>query len=252
MTLGDIYGYLNTMLKKHSSGNSYSPDQFNYILTVENVKFFNHQIEQIQKYANSDKDFRESLLASKLLRPLLSTENITPTTGVYDLTGLSDTFVHWASAITTAVYNGRIRRVDLITQNEFEKRQTNLLSPPIKHNLVAILAGDNVTIYPTDDGQIALTYVKLPSTPIYDYYIDGNRNKIFMTEGSSHVLSGSEVGSAGQIAPTEVSSLTIEFDYGQEFYPMIAEYLLSSLGVRTKNQLVFQSAENEQAKDRAS
>lgn len=251
MTLGDIYGYLNTMLKKHSSGNSYSPDQFNYILPVENIKFFNHQIEQIRQYANTDKDFTEALLSSKLLRPLLVTENVTPTTGVYDLTGLANTFVHWASGITTAVYSGRIRRIDVIPQNELEKRQTNLLSLPIKHNLVAVLAGDNVTIYPTDVGEIALTYVKLPSTPVYDYYIDGNRNKIFLAEGDSHVLSGSEVGSAGQVAPTEVTSLTNEFDYGQEFYPMITEYLLSKLATRTKDQLLLQVAENEQAKDRS-
>jgi hypothetical protein len=324
LTLGNIYSYLNTMLKKHSSGNSFTPDQFNSILAIENIKFFNHQIEQIQQYLTSDKDFREELLSSKLLRPLLTTQNVTPTTGVYNLTGLTNTFVYWVSAITTAIYNGRIRRINIITHNEFEKMQTNLLSPPIKHNLVAILAGNNITIYPTDVGEIALTYVKLPTTPIYDYYIDSNRNKIFLEANSTVILEGIEVGSEGQTEVTGIdvsavnqasdyfditgditddlenastfdisgstgndgtytissyslsgsntriyvdeeipnstadgtienvviASQTVEFDYGQEFYPMITEYLLSRLAVRTKDQLLFQSSENEQIKDK--
>lgn len=249
LDLDDIRQYINTQLDKHESGNSYSPSEFNALIAVENINFFNHKIDEMQNAARSDKDFMEMLLSSKLLRPLLAAENVTPTTGVYDLTGLSNTFVHWVSATTTAVFNGKITRVELVNHNEYEKRQVNMLSPPIYYHPIAELVGDNLNILPTNITQIKLTYVKLPSTPFFDYYIDANRNVVFLAEGGSVDLDvvtgtyrdGSTTGSH--------NSTTNELDYGQEFYPDFTEYLLSRLGVRTRETMIVQTSEQEKLKD---
>lgn len=254
MNLGDIYKYLEVVTNKHRSGNKFSPDEFNYVLKLENINFFNHKVKEIQNSAKRDADFREMLLSSKMLRPLLVSQDVTPITGVYDLItgddGLDNTFVHWASALTTAVFNGAIKRVELVNHNEYEKRQVNLLSPPIYYFPIAEIVGDNLNILPTNITEIKLTYIKLPSDPVFDYYSDANRNVIYLTDGQpAYELDTGEVGSAGQVSPTEVTSLSNELDYGVEFYSEFTDYLLSKLGIRGESPIVIQTAENEKMKD---
>jgi len=90
----------------------------------------------------------------------------------------------------------------------------------------------------------------LPSDPVFDYYIDANRNVIYLTDGqAAYELDTGEVGSAGEVSPTEVTSLSNELDYGVEFYSEFTDYLLSKLGIRGESPIVIQTAENEKMKD---
>jgi len=249
MDIGQLYDNLNVVLNRHSSGNSYSPKEFNTLVSVEILNFFNDQINKLRVAVSSEDEFRESILSSKILRKLIIKAAITPSTGVAAMTSLTG-FSHWLSCMTTAVFNGRLQKVELVSYNEYEERQTNLLKPPIYYNPICVITTDtgvsNFNFYPTNIGEISLTYMKVPSTPKYDYYIDANRNIVFFASGS-RTLSTGEVGSAGQISGS-ISSTTVELDFPEEYYSEFFDYLLSRLGIRAENGLIYQSAEYEKSK----
>jgi hypothetical protein len=251
MTLDSLYDALNVVLNTHKSGNKLTPKEFNALLAVENINFLKQKVEEIQGYRNSLKDTVETMLSSKYLNDIIAVQNITPATGVYALTGLTHTFGYWLSAMTTASYNGSIKSIELVTPGEYENRQVNLLKKPIKYFPIATIKGTSLYILPTDIGTVEFTYIKLPTTPVYDYYIDANRNIVYLTAGESYTLDTDEVGPQGEGATETITSRTVELSYGQQMYAEFYEFLLLRLGIRAKETIVAQHAKQEQTEDKA-
>jgi len=252
MTLDEVYTGLNTVIKRERRGNSLTPDEFNSLIDLENGNFFKDKAKELQTVAATPEEFSELIYSSKLMRPLVIQRTVTPTTGVIDLSADigGDTFGFWVSCVTTAVYNGMVRRIDLISHSEYERRLTNMLSPTLTQNPCARIDADNVRIVPTDIASVVFTYLKFPTQPVFDYYVDGNRNIQYLAVSATHTLTGSEIGSSGEVAPTEVTSNTIELAYGEEYHAEFFEYMLSRLGTRARDPIVYQSAETQQAKDK--
>lgn len=250
MTLGDIYSFLNLMLDKHSSGNKFTPSEFNYMIKSEILNFVDDQVEEIQKAARSIDDYMELMQSSKALKQLVTSETAALSGGTYALSGLASTFGYFGGIVTQAAFHGKIAKVEHVNSAEFIDRQTNLLKPNIYYNPICTLVGASLHFLPQTIDNVTFYYVKLPTTPFFDYYIDQYRNIVFLAEGGSvnlDVITGTYRD--GSTSGTQ-NSITNELDLDQQAYPKFTEYLLSRLGVKSENALLLQHAENEQAKDK--
>lgn len=243
MTLFDIFKNIHVEADKDVLDGWLSPKEFNYLLETCNHSFFNRKMDDLfLKQGQVNKN----LLSMKFLRPLMIRETIVPTSGVIDLTpttgDLSNEFAYWWSAYTTAVYQGQKRKIELVDGAEADDRIHNRLSKPILYNPIAVIDEDNLRLYPKNITSVQLTYIKVPATPVFDYYVDANHQIQYLAASGSRLLTAGEYGSAGQTSGTTVSSSTVELSYDSIFHDDFANELRGRLGLRLRDQLVMQDA----------
>jgi len=142
-------------------------------------------------------------------------------------------------------YSTNMKRIELVSADEYSKRMTNLLSKPVDYYPVAIIEGTSCRVYPSTMTSLFVYYIKNPTVPIFDYYIDADYQIQPLAASASRTLTAGEYGSAGQTSGTTVTSLTAELNIPTELHTEFAQYLASQIAVRDRDQLLYQAAENE-------
>ena len=243
MSLYEIFKTLHVEADKDALDGWLSPKEYNYLLESCNHSFFNRKMDDLfikQGQVN------KSLLSMKFLRPLMVRETIVPTTGVIDLTpttgDLASEFAYWWSMYTTSAYLGQKRKVELVDGAEADDRIHNRLSKPVLYNPIATIDGDNLRIYPLDIASVQITYIAVPTTPVFDYYIDANHQIVYLAAAATHLLAASEYGSSGEVAGATVTSETVELVFDSTFHDDFLNELRGRLGLRMRDQLVMQDA----------
>lgn len=246
MTLNEIRLYINALLNKDEFGGEINLTEYNYALKEYNTEFFKKQVQGLYAAEASGALNFDLIYASKALRPFIKNDTLSITTGVGDLSSLTN-YAYLLKAMTTSAYNGEIKQVDLITHMDLFNRITNVLSISLADRPASVIEETNdLRVYPSNITSIQIAYLSLPETPVFDYYIDANDNTVYLIEGSSHALSAGETGSAGQTMVT-VNSNTVELKYTDDFHPEFLNGLLGKLGIPSRDQIVMQtSMVNEQ------
>ncbi len=235
MKLNQILEYVNYICVKENSGSTLKPEQFNTILLASNINLFNKQVEVAQVLSLQGKvPFSQALFSLAMLREFHTKEVITFTSGVFDLTSLSlSTFAYWGSLIT--LYNGSYKEIEILTDKDLADRRTNMIGRNLKIYPAAQITGNNLTVYPNDIAVAEFVFMKNPLTPIYDYYIDANLNLIYLPEGSSHLLTTGETGSAGQVVGIMVS-LSKELEWNSLYHVEFCNEILQKVGINLKDE----------------
>jgi hypothetical protein len=172
------------------------------------------------------------------LREFHVLENITFTTGVFDLTTLASTFAYWGSMVT--LFRGAYRRIEILTDKDLAERRTNMAIRQLIDFPGAIILGNSVKVYPTNVATADFVYMKVPVTPVYDYYLDANQNRIYLAAGATHLLAAGETGSADQTAGTTVTSLTVEIEYNPLYHVEFCNEILQKIGINLKDEQLRQ------------
>jgi hypothetical protein len=107
------------------------------------------------------------------------------------------------------------------------------------HQPVGVIEGSTITVYPTNATELQLSYIRIPVTPIYDYYMDQYGTEVCMAASTTHALGTGEIGSLGQTSGT-VSSLTVELEWDDYVHPQIAIRILEKLGVSLRESDIIQ------------
>jgi len=243
MTLDEIRKLTNYICVKENSGNTLKPDQLNFILPACNINMFNRKIKQAEELALTKKNlpnynsaFLEALLSMVELREFHANEDITFTTGAFDITTLTYTYAYW-EAMTT-IYRGASRGIDLISDTELRNRKTNMLAPQLEDFPAAQINGSIIKVFPSDIATANFSYLKIPATPVYDYYLDANQNIVYLAVNATHVLTTGEIGSSGETAGQTVTSKTVELEWNTVFHAEFANELLEKVGINLKDDRI--------------
>jgi hypothetical protein len=128
-------------------------------------------VQEAQLYSIQAKiPFNEALYSVVALREFHVKEAITFTAGVFDITELTNSYGYWSSMI--ALHDGIYRQIELLTDHDLTLRRTNMLAKQLSDYPAATLFGNNLMVYPTDIATAEFFFLKNPTTPIYDYYLD--------------------------------------------------------------------------------
>jgi hypothetical protein len=238
MTLEVLLKYVNYICVKENSGSTLKPREFNTILDATNIDYFNKLVLDAQMYALQSKiPLSKAIYEFKALRDFRRNSTIIFTAGAYTLSGLTN-YGYWLSMISN--YNGSMSKVDIITDDELEERRSNLISKSLSEYPAAVVNNSTIYVYPTDIATAEFTYLKIPTKPVYDYYLDQYQNRVYLAVSATHLLTTGETGSAGQTSGTTVTSLTIELEYNQLYHVEFCNQILQRIGINLKDEQIRQ------------
>lgn len=238
MILSEILTYINTVLNKDKAGNSLSPQEFNVLLEAE---IFNFVRDRFQEYRTAvNQGGGDDTMLSALLIDSLTAQSSPSLSGGYFAAPSDMLYMEGLQGVLSST----IKKVELISRDELNRRFFNLLSKPLIIYPACVVVGSNIYVYPTNMTSLKLSYIKKPTIPVYDYYMNTNYNEVYLAASATHTLVSGEYGSAGQTSGT-VTSLTVELDIPEETHLQFANYLLGKVSMRDQNQLLYQAAQNE-------
>lgn len=248
MTNYEIWKALAVAIDSDESDGIFSPKDYNEIAREVNISLLENEMESLYAKYNG-RQLTPAILSSKLLRGLLIRQTgLAPTAGVLAISSLSSTYGYWVSM--TAVYNGQIREIKLISQEEFTMRNANLMMPSIKIMPVATIDEGNLRVFPTDLTSITFSYIKIPANPVFDYYSDSNDRVVYMAAGATGVsIPSGATYSDGTAGPTTKNSTSVEWAYDTTYHNRIYSEMLRALSNRLKDQNTAQYSEMKKNKE---
>jgi len=95
-----------------------------------------------------------------------------------------------------------------------------------------------------------LYYLKYPTAPIFDYYIDVNGNYVYLAAGATHTWVTGEKDSTGATHTTgdaDWNSLTVELEWKDQDKLKIVTKILRNLGIRLSDAEVFQYSQQQKS-----
>lgn len=229
----DILQSIYRVVRKEARGGVITPDDFNRMLAQETIKRYGEMRNAMEKSGEVT----------------TSMEKYIRTTIVNGASfAIPANYEKRLSSI--ALYNGvYTRRVDEVTQLEYEERVGNSLTKPTARNPVIYPLNGNFIVDPSST--IKFTYMVAPATPFLDYYYDVNGNIQFLTAGQAHTLLVGETYRDGTIGTNQnVNSITVEIDMDYDDKIAIMNGILRQLGVIIPNEGAFAYGTQEQQKEK--
>lgn len=247
LTNDNVLKYVNYICVKENSGSTLKPNQYNTIILASNVNLFNKQVTEAQLMsAQSKMPFNETLFNMAALREFQVLENITFTTGNFDITTLANSFAYWGSMV--ALHNGSYKKIEILTVKEYAERRTNMVYKQLSDYPGALFNGNIIKVLPSNIATAEFVYMKNPVKPVYDYYIDADLNHIYLTAGATHLLTAGETGSAGQTAGTTVTSLTVEPEWNDLYFVEFCNEVLQKVSINLTSEQLRQYVKEVEGK----
>ena len=240
MTINELRLYLNTVLNKDNSGNSLSPDELNILLKTQIYGFVKEQILTYRQYVATGTPHDDVIFTALLVDALQETASATLTAGSFTL----PTDMLFLESLS-GTYNAHTKKIEIVSAGEYYRRKHNLLSKPIAYFPLAYITDTTCTVIPNNMTSVVVSYIAKPAEPVFDYYNDANDNIVYLAAGGSRLLTTGETGSAGQTAGTTVTSSTVEMNIPVELHQKFADYLLSKVAIRSREQLLYEANQNE-------
>ena len=229
MTVCEIVKYVRFLVNKHQKGNVFTPEDINLSFNDTNLQVYNDERAKFQPglpIPEPIRRFKTSVISTTL------------TGGVYSIPSAYGELISAAFSVEV----GGVKKYGRFVDESTSKRLISTPSARLRENPIGVLKSGSIVIYPTDADRLTFEYLRLPDTPVYDYYIDEFLNEICLAPGATHTLAGTEVGSAGQVQPTVVTSLTVELDWDKEIHPRVIAHMLERMGLPLREADVVQYA----------
>ena len=243
MTLSEIYTNIHTQLSKDGNSGLISMDKFNTLLPSI---FYELIRDEATKNSVILENGNEELISLRILSNLIVSKIVTGLSS-FELTStrLDYDMLYWGAMRTTNAYNGAIRKIKLITHQEFISRYSNMLLMDIDEKPVAYIkniSGVNYAyIFPNDIPSIDFIFIKKPEDPFLDYYMDANYKTQFMAADSSHALTAGEQYRDGTTTGTKVSQ-TVELELHEDYHVKFQDMLIARMSLPIDDQYKNQYA----------
>lgn len=249
----DIYEYVQSRLRRVVKGDVVKLDQFERDLDLYSKQLFSDEKSKFE----SGKDSTEALSVFKVQEEVQTTTAL----GKLAYTSLDSTY----SRLTGVYYNDGTEDIwiDEITDLEYHDRIRDELTKPTSSHPVVLEGATDFTFKPAatfNAEDVYISYLKEPSTPLFDWVYDSNDNLLYMEagwsiDGSNNLRDGVDgagnVIAAGVTHPDSPSlpynSTSVELEWGDEEKIIIANKILQAYGVELDEQdAVAYSARQEQ------
>lgn len=187
-----------------------------------------------------------SAIAAKTLVAGDNFINFTATTNIILLTLTLSDSGNCDYSINFELYedDGELPVIDVVTDEEWITRRYDELTKPTAEYPICMIADGNIYVAPKAVNNIFLYYLRQPTDPFFDYYIDANLNIVPMAVGTSHTLGAGEEYRDGTTTGAKTST-TVELEWEDIDQIKILHRLLAKLGVSMDEQLVAQYAISE-------
>jgi hypothetical protein len=201
MNNGRIWDIVHTILKKEPRGNILKPARFSHLLEQCNLEYYNQQYE---KWSGSQ------LILDSLQPFIVLDETVTFTTGSANVSGLAEDYKH----LIAARHATSDAKVDVVSPNEWNEWIGDAVMKGTTSYPLMTANATALKVYPTDITSLTVSYLRKPTTPIFDYYYDAQYTVQYLTEGQpAYELQTGEVGSGGETAGTEVTSASVDLEW---------------------------------------
>ena len=249
--LGELLNYVNFIAEKEKAGYTMTPAEYNSLLPVVTQEFANMEYDEYERTQKLSDTLRvlETYLGGTS-RPLTIDTNGHGT--------LPSDYWHVDSGSVSLKYviaydsDGEPEvhetPIDVLTNSQFVYRKSSRLEKPTRQYPACTFRNTYMEVLPKDLRRIEMMYLRYPVDPIYDYYIDAFGDNIYLLPSTTHTLTGTEEGSAGQVAPTIVTSTSVEIEFPKNTYIRIARLLLSKIGISLGMNELVQYSEMQQIK----
>jgi hypothetical protein len=256
MTNDFIYKYVLFLANKAVTGNNPSPEDFNIALNASNLKHFKKKTGIPEEYRVGMPISRQSFEVTQIItddvlpfKIHMGDQNTPPlsvnSNGYADIP--SDFF--YPSALSHKYFPNTdctgsyiLRPIDVLTDSQWDHIAGSAIRMPTLMYPACNFQNGVIRFLPKDIQRVDFVYLKLPETPVYDYYINADGEHIYMIPGESHVLLTGEQGSAGQTSGT-VTSLSVELEWHDINKLDIVSLILSNLGINQREISLQQYAE---------
>jgi len=241
MTLSTIYNNIKLILNK---GDGFvSMEQFNILLPSIQMELLRTKCEELFTITDSGLAIPKSTITTKMVSNLIT--SYTQTLSTYSINVFSD-FMFWIGG--TCTLGGKVRQLEFITKQEYYNRKFDLLSKPIAEYPILYISGSKMYVYPFSGNAIDLSYIKTPTTPFLDYYMNSSYKLTFLTLGATQVISGGAQYRDGTVSGTKTST-TVELELPISFHQEFQDLLLEKISLSLDDQLKTQYAVSKQTKE---
>jgi hypothetical protein len=235
MQLKEMINTIYAVLRKEERGGVFTPDDFNRYVGMFARQEYDYQKEQMERTETI------TTAMERYVRKVIRTPHGSLS---YNYNTKPSSFEKHLSAL--ALYNGTYsRKIDLVTEMEFEGRVGDALTQPTSRNPVIYYVGGYEYVFPNVG--YTLTYMVSPAVPFLDYYYDSNRRIQYLDFEQSHTLGVGEIYRDGTDSGN-VTSDTIELDMDEGMQINVMNRILRVLGVSVPNEGVFHYGSQETIK----
>lgn len=191
MTINEMFNWVNFLANKSQSG-AISPDEFNMACSVVNMDFFKLKVGLPEEYMIGGAMARQMYQVSQKITDdvkFLITK-VTLTRNVSDYFALPSDYGAYSKLTYRYVDNvdclavASTRPIEVCTDLEYGERVDNSITYPTLKRPVANYNSLGLEILPTEITSVELTYLKIPTTPIRQYTINGNDESVYNPTGS--------------------------------------------------------------------
>jgi hypothetical protein len=242
MDNGEIYDFVTTILRKEKNGSVLTPEKFNLML-------------EESMWEKSNDEYRKYELSQIITDTLVSFKTTTSiaidVNGEYDLSGLTDDY--WHPSALTYDDSGSTRIIEIVTDLEYAERLANTLLAPDNYYPIAKFyrnsgGTDVIKVNPLVSVSATFDYLRKPTEPFYDYYINANDELVYMPPGTNHTLGAGEEYRDGTTSGT-VNSISVELPFPEGDRLDVAYMILQKFGIPVREEGAVQYGAAREAKE---
>jgi hypothetical protein len=257
MTLDFLYKYLLFISNKAVTGNSISPEEFNIALQVANIKHMKVKCGLPESYRPGQPIAPQSpettIVITDDIMPFkvhMGSPNV-PYMQV-DAQGyapippdffypMAISYKYFKNVDCTGSF--RLKKVDNLTDQQFDYVAGSFIRKPTLAYPCCNFQAGVIRFLPENIQRVEFVYLRLPATPVYDYYISAEGEHIYMAPGTTHaLLAGEEYPTTGATTGT-VTSLSVELEWNDTNKLDILSLVMSMLGINMREGALQQFAE---------
>ena len=210
LTNGDLYNLIQFISNKQSLSGYIPINSFNLELQAKNIILLREKLGLTDDYGMGQWISRQQKGQSTLLddqtNKFKKESTLNFTSGEANLP--SDYFRY-----DYVLVDGALDGVDILFGAELGRVINNAIDAPTTQFPYATFVENKLRIYPNTIGSATLGYYRVPTTPVFDYYVNNIGEIVYLGAGVVYTLQTGETGSAGQTAGTNVTSLSVELEW---------------------------------------
>jgi hypothetical protein len=238
------YDTILDLIRKDQKGRAFSIPEFNDIIKLVNYELYSH----LAPKSGQDTDVIEALKDFVVLGATISlTSGVGSIPSGYERIQGKPYVISGADTIP----------VDVITSLELPDRLEDELTKPSALHPVAIIGGapvldlSQITVYPDTISDIRVSYLKIPATPLLDYYILSTGQYFYLDEDATGITIpvGAVYSDGVTVNPSTVDSLTVNFEWREDQTPILVNMVLQKAGIVLESQIPIEYGIAKQNKE---
>ena len=192
MNLQELLDYLNFVINKEQSGNSLKPKNYNTLLYVSNIEYFNKKFGLPEEYRpghpfpsqawETTQNMTDSLRKFKVKLGYDNTPLVISSNGKADIPA---NYAHYSSLRYNLAINENcdstisMRSIDILTDAQWADRVGSSINPPSYEYPICMFQNNYIQFLPLDLKFVEFTYLRFPETPSYIYTVDSYDNIVY-------------------------------------------------------------------------